>query len=380
MSGKGYGAGTVWEQQRGGRPTGRWLGQASLGVDESGRRVRVSVTAESEAAAWRELNRARREWSPSTRRRPAGESVAAFLGRWLDDVVRPTRRERTYWGYRQIVEQHLVPGLGGRELASLTRRDVQAWTAGQKCAPMTLRHRVDCLRGALGWAVRWGIVESNPATGLDLPPKRRRPVRAMTPDAARAVLAATAGEWFGPAVAVSLYTGLRQGELLGLRWEDVDLKAGTLAVHKSLSRLPGRVRGTVRYDLGEPKSERSRRTVPLPAEASDALRELKKRALTLPANPHHLVLPDAAGLPVDGPRLTKAFQAALAAHGLEAMRWHDLRHGTASLLLSAGVPIAVVSDLLGHSGIAITVDTYGHLSAEAKRQASDTLSRAVSGA
>lgn len=365
-----YGAGTVYPQMRSGRPTGRYVGQASLGRDETGERLRISVTADSEAAAWKALNDARRIPMRSTRRR-GGETVAAFLGRWLADVVKPTKRERTWVGYRQIVTDHLVPAFGDELVTTLTRRQVQAWVNRQTVAPMTTRHLLDCLRGALSYAVRWGIRDDNPATMIDLPPVTRHVVRAMSNDTARGVIAATADQTFGNAVAVALYTGLRQGELLGLRWEDIDLKGKRLTVHHALSRLPGSRKGTIRYVLNPPKSERSVRTVPLAPAALDALTAQRKAQAKGEAGKHGLVFAHPDGRPLDGPTLTRDFQVALKAAGIEPMRWHDLRHGTASLLIAAGTPLAVVSAILGHSGIAITVDTYGHLTDESKASALD---------
>lgn len=329
-----YGAGTVYQ-----RADGKWSGQWSAGKDELGRRVRGTVTADTEAAAWKALTAARGKSSSTIRRRRGGESVAAFLERWLADVVRPTKRERTYWGYRSIVDGHLVPAFGDRALVSLTRRDVQSWVNKQKASPQTIRHRLDCLRGAMSRAVRWGLIDANPAKEIDLPAIPKRQLSAVSHDDVRAILAAVAGSDIAPLVTVAIYTGLRQGELLALRWEDVNLGThtrihhsgdgagdgragaggaaaqgggasggavrqgeasgrgvprsdratgdavaeallGTVTVHHSLARLP--VPHGIRYVLTEPKSARSRRTVPLAAPALAALIELRKAFFTEP--------------------------------------------------------------------------------------------------
>lgn len=356
-----YGAGTVYQ-----RPDGRWVGQWSAGRDEYGNRVRGTTTpAETEAAAWKALTAARGKPS-STRRRRGGETTGEFLERWLEDIVRRKRRERTYWGYRSIVEHHLAPGLGDVPLHALDRRVVQTWANRQKGAPLTIQHRVDCLRSALTQAVKWNLIETNPAMRLDLEPAQKRVVRALTPDDAQAILDAMEGCWFSPLVTVSLYTGLRQGELLGLRWEDVDLKRDSLTVHKSLARLPG-THG-VRFVLTEPKSNLSRRTIPLIGPAADVLRAHQRWQMANGGSWKGLVFARPTR-PIDGSALTHEFQAALERAGLPKMRWHDLRHATASLLIAQGVPLAVVSAILGHSGIAITVDTYGHLTEDTKREA-----------
>lgn len=362
-----YGAGTVYQL-----PSGKWVGQWSGGRDEYGNRIRGTTHPQpTEAAARRALNEERGK-SSSGKPRRGGETVAAFLERWLADVVTVRRRERTLVGYRSIVDHHLVPAFGDREVRALTRREVQAWVARSEGAPLSIRHRVDCLRAALAWAVKWGLIDTNPATGLDLPAVRRPTIRAMTDEQAEAIIAATAEAWHGPIVALALYTGLRQGELLGLRWEDVDLKRERLTVTHSLSRLPGR--HGLRYVLTEPKSAKSRRTVPLIPDAVEVLRTLQREQLTGTGSWKGLVF-SRRDRPVDGPSLTRDFQASLEAAEVPTMRFHDLRHGTGSLLLSKGVPMAVVSDILGHSSITVTVDIYGHLTEDTKREAMMRIAR-----
>lgn len=356
-----YGAGTVYQL-----PNGRWSGQWSAGRDELGNRMRGTVTADTEAAAWKALGEARGKSSSSIRRR-GGESVGAFLERWLDSVVRKENKERTYWGYRSIVEHHLTDAFGSRPLRALKRAEVQAWVDHHERSPLTVRHHVDVLRNAMAVAVRWGLRDDNPAVGLVLPAVKRRTVAGIDDAVAKRWLAACEGTWFAPMVTVALYTGLRQGELLGLRWEDVNLRAATLTVRHSLTRLPGRGK-SMRYVLDTPKSETSRRTVPLLPVVVEALEAERVRQMTGPGTWKGLVFAHEDG-PIDGTTLTHHFQAAFRAKGLEPVRWHDLRHATASLLIASGVDLPVVSSILGHSGIAITVDTYGHLTEGVKRSA-----------
>lgn len=364
-----YGAGSVYRRER----DGKWIGQWEAGRDAAGRRVRGSVTADSEAGAWKAMALARGSSSTRRRRAAGGETVGVFLARWLEGTVRTTRRERTLIGYRQIVANHLVPAFGDVPLATLDRRTVQSFVDRQTLAPLTVKHIIDCGKVAMSYAVRWGLRDTNPFTDLDMPRLARRSVRALSPDDARAIIAACEPTWFGPAVAVALWTGLRQGELLALRWEDVNLAGRTLTVTHSLARLPSP--GGTRFVLDEPKTSRSRRTVPLTAPALAVLRAHRKASLG--GNAHGLVFARPDGRPIDGTQLTHAFQAALEAAGLPRMTWHDLRHGFVSLLLGAGVPLPLVSELAGHSGIAITADVYGHLTAEAREGAMDRLAEVM---
>lgn len=368
-----YGDGTAFQ-----RPNGTWEAQASRGRRPDGSRERVSATGATRTEAKRNLAEKLRQ-PRTTRQRRGGETVEAFMGRWLEDVVRLTLRDRTYWGYRSIVEHHVAGSpIASVEVASLARRDVQAWVSAMDAAPMTVRHRLDCLRSAMRQAVRWDVVRSNPCTGVVLPAAERKSVRAVSPAEARRIEAACAGRWIAPLVTVALWTGLRQGELLGMRWEDVSLPQSgpaSVTVRHTLERLPGSVTGTIAYVPGTPKTRGSARTVVLAAPAAAALRERRKEVMSGAGSRFGLVWTNPAGLPVDGPALTKEFQAALAAAGVERMRWHDLRHAYVTLMMAAGVPLAAVSKMVGHSSIAITTDIYGHLTSEMQEDAVGRMER-----
>jgi integrase len=150
---------------------------------------------------------------------------------------------------------------------------------------------------------------------------------------------------------------MRQGELLGLRWEDVDLRRATLTVRHSLTRLPGR-----RYVLTEPKTERSRRTIPLLPPVVEALTELRKRQLAADLDLNQgLVFCDEQGRALAGYNVTKRFQRTLEAAGLPPSRFHDIRHACATMLIENGVDLATVAAILGHSTIVITTSTYDHV-------------------
>lgn len=372
---RSYGVGSVREITTG-RYANQWLAEWELPRDDHGRRRRRRIVRPTANEARRAMKAAMGRSSTSQR---GGERLDEFLARWLDEVVRVTRRERTLVGYRQIVATHLVPAFGDRDIATLTRRDVQRWVSKQTLHPTTVRHVVACLGAAYSYAVRWELVDRNPAAGLDLPAVPPRTVRAMNPATAKALLDAVKDTRVAPVVTVALWTGMRQGELLGLRWSDVDLDGATITVTSSLSRLPGRSSSEgIRYVLTAPKSAKSIRTVPLSPDAVAVLRDEKKRQMADGiVNRFGLVFFADADRPLDGPTLTKEFQRVLAAAGHSPMRFHDLRHATASLLLGRGVALSVVSELMGHSGIAITKDTYGHLTAETRAAAIAQLAEAM---
>src|SRR5664280_2253191 len=212
-------------------------------------------------------------------------TVGAFLEAWLTEVARVTVRPRTYVSYRYVVGVHLAPALGDLALAALSPADVQAFLNAKSASglsPRTVGYLRGVLRGALGHAERTDLVTRNVAR-LARPPRiPRRRVSPLSVEQVRTFVAAIAGDRLEALYLVALGVGLRQGEILGLRWPDVDLEGGTLTVRHALARIEGRL------VLVEPKSITSRRVVPLPAFVHDALVAHRDRQATepLPPRPH----------------------------------------------------------------------------------------------
>jgi len=305
-------------------------------------------------------------------------TVGAFLESWLTEIARVTVRPRTYVSYRYVVHFHLTPGLGDLPLAFLSPADVQAFLnakAASSLSPRTVGYLRGVLRGALGHAERTDLVTRNVAR-LARPPRiPRRRVSPLSVDQVRAFLAAITGDRLEALYLVALGVGLRQGEILGLRWSDVDLEGGTLTVRHALARIEGRL------VLVEPKSATSRRVVPLPAFVRDALvahrdRQAQEPLPLRPAVPDpfaDLVFVTTHGTPLDGITITRRFQRLLASAGLPHQRFHDLRHACATLLLAQGVPARVVMETLGHSEISLTLNTYSHVMPSVGREAAERM-------
>ena len=301
-------------------------------------------------------------------------ALGVFLEEWLTDVVRLSVRPRTYVSYRYIVRIHLAPSLGQRPLAALSPADVQAFLNAKSAAglsPRTVAYLRGVLRQALGHAEQMDLVGRNVAR-LARPPRiPHRPVSPLTVEQARIFLAAIRGDRLEALYLVALGCGLRQGEILGLRWPDIDLDASTLTVRHALARIEGEL------VLVEPKSATSRRVVPLPALVRDALaaHRLRQAQEHLPLRPEPgdvfagLVFTTTFGTPLDGISVTRRFQRILRAAGLPHQRFHDLRHACASLLLAQGVPARVVMETLGHSEISLTLNTYSHVLPSLGREA-----------
>ena len=223
---------------------------------------------------------------------------------------------------------------------------------------------IACFSKALGQAVKWQLLPRNVCQAVEAPQPSRRELRALSPDEANQLLSVARREEtvFADAVIVAVHTGLRMGELLGLRWEDVDLEQSRLTIRRAAQYLPRR---GILYR--EPKTIRSRRIVPLGATSVNALqrarrRQLEERLLVGPAyRDQRLVFSTALGTPIFPGNLRRAFLRMVASSGVGRLRFHDLRHTHASLLLARGVHPKVVSERLGHSGIGITLDVYSHV-------------------
>lgn len=305
-----------------------------------------------------------------------GLTVGKFLDQWMADVVRPSVRSSTFAGYDVNVRLHIKPALGRLPLESLSPLHIQALLnqkLAQGLAPKTVRYIRGTLRTALNQATRWGFIARNPADAVDGPKVERFEIRPLTPDEARKFLVAIRGDRLEALYSVALTMGLRQGEALGLRWQDVDLEMGYLRISKQLQRIEGK------FELVEPKTHRSRRTLALPASIVTALRghqnrQLEERRATgKPWENPDLVFTTQHGRPLDGTVVTHHFHRQLDRAGLPQRRFHDLRHSCATLLLVQGVSARVVMDVLGHSQIALTMNTYSHVIPELKRHAADRM-------
>lgn len=352
------------------RKDGRWVGSAHMGY-EPGRRVRKHVFGKTRAEVVEKLKpllKARDDQRPVP---DARLKLGTFLRTWLEDVARPSIRASTYSSYHDIVELHLVPGLGHIRLAKLSPADVQAFlvhkqASGLSASRVHYLHRV--LRRALSIAERWSLVSRNVAKLVDPPRLSKREITPLTPGQAAVLIASSKDHRLHALWVTALGTGLRQGELLGLRWEDVDMDGGRLSVRHTLQRVDGVL------TLLEPKTERSRRTIALPEVVLAVLRaHLTHQKMERLVAGSGWVMTDHVfttrrGTPLDAATVTRCFQRGLKAAGLPHRRFHDLRHSAATFLLAQGFTLEDVKNLLGHSSIVLTSNTYGHVLERRQKQ------------
>lgn len=354
------------------RKDGRWAASALVAGE---RRSFYGRSREEAASKLLTALTARRDGMPLPRET---QKLAAFLESWLE-TAKANVRPLTFKSYAEIVRLHVAPVLGKVVLARLTPQQVQGMLTRKLAGGLSARrvqyiHAV--IRAALGQAERWGLVARNVAK-LVKPPRVRYPeVKPLTTTEARSFLEAVRGDRLEALYAVALALGLRQGEVLGLSWDDIDLAAGTLAVRHTLQRHNGD------YHLLETKTMRSRRTIALAMPLLAAIRAHRSRQLEerLRAGPvwqndaRNLVFTMETGGPLYGGAVTRHFQAILERAGLPRQRFHDLRHAAASFMLAQGVPLRVVMEVLGHSQIAVTANIYAHVAGELQREATERVS------
>ena len=304
---------------------------------------------------------------------PSGENltVAAFLQRWLE-AVQSGVGMRTHESYAYHVRLHLSPAIGKRKLRQLEPMDLQqlyATLLGRGLSPKTVRNAHGVIRRALGQAVKWQLVPFNVALAAD-PPRAARPEYA-TYDAAkvRRLWRSVEGTRWKPFLVLAIKTGLRQGELLGLKWSDIDLAGGALQVRRQLQRdktfQPTKGQRSRRLDLGQLELQ-------VLAEHK-VLQDERRRGWGDAWEGQDLVFCTNRGRPLGWRDVYRDFRGILRKAGLEAIRFHDLRHTNATLLLEQGVHPKVVQERLGHSDVGVTLNTYSHVSPTMGRDAAKRL-------
>lgn len=364
---RGHNEGSIYQRQ-----DGRWV--AAVTIDATGKRKSFyGTTRKGVAQKLTDALKQQQQGLPVAFER---QTVAQFLDRWLADEVKPNRQPKTYQSYADTVRVHITPDLGRHQVAKLTPQHVQALLATKQASglsPRSVAYVPTVLRIALNRALKWGVVARNVAALVDPPTVERVEVRPLTPDQARRLLDAAQGDRLEALYTVALALGLRLGEALGLRWEDIDLDARELRVRVALQRIDGKLQ------LKEPKTAKSRRTVTMPTATVAAIRghrvrQLEERLLAGSRwQDSGLVFTSTIGTPLEPSNVLKQFKALLARADLPKQRFHDLRHCCASLLLAQNVPPRVVIDILGHSQIATTMDLYSHVMPAAHRDAADLM-------
>ena len=370
-----------------------WRIKFDCGTDEEGRRqYHVETVKGTKADAQAVLAKRLNELAEGRHVNRSGETVESYAMHWLENIAPTDRCAATVERYRTLIRAHIIPGLGEIALQSLDGPTLDRFYArcrtkgrrdGKGLSPMTVRHVNALLSQVLKSAVLASLIASSPIAKAQTKPKKpkRSKIEVLDESELVALLDHLRGHWLYMPVLIAAYTGLRRGEVLGLRWRDIDLAKGTLQVSQAVEVIGGELHITT------PKTERSHRTITLPAALVPALVQHRKaqseQRMKLGLGKDHadLVFMTGEGRMITPAVLSITFTNAVLAVGIKPITFHGLRHGHITYLLRSGVPVHIVSARAGHARASITLDTYSHLmtgdDAAAAMQADEMLRRAL---
>ncbi len=362
---RGRGEGSIYQ-----RSDGRWCGALTIGATETGRPRRKVVYGRTRREVAEKLVELQTD--------PRGQQVSAssnirlaeFMERWLENDVRQSRRATTVEGYERMVHDHINPRIGGIRLKALTSLNVEAWLAdlGRSGLGASRRYRVfTVLRLAMRKAHAQKLIRDNPTDGVTPPNEVRREMQPLTVEQAERLIECAKGRRYEALFSLALGTGLRWGELAGLRWADIDLDSGFLHVQRIVVEARGRIL------VHDPKTKAGRRRVAIPSFALAALLEHRARCAA-PPHPTAWVFCNRHGGPLrKGNFHLEHWKPLRERAGVPAARFHDLRHTTASLLVKKGVHAKVIQAVLGHARFSVTMDLYSHLMDGMHEEAAEAL-------
>ncbi len=382
MAKNGNGEGSIYEHKRNGKKVG-YRGSYTIHTAEGPKRRYVTGKTRSEVR--QKLTKAMADRDGGLFFDAGSLTVGEYVTQWLQGSAKGTVRVSTFERYEQINRLHIVPALGRMKLKSLTPshvRNLYRDRLDSGLAPATIHKLHTFLHKAFAQAVADGLIPRNVTDSLKLPRIDREEIDPLTAEEANRLIEAAeeARDRLSALYLLAIHTGLRQGELLALRWEDLDLETGTLRVRRTLTRTKGT------YSTGEPKTKKSRRTVRLTTGAVVALRGHLERQLeeidrlgSLYRNGGLVFANETGGIINPSNLRNRSFAKLLRHAGLPpGTRFHDLRHTCATLLLSRNVNPKIVSEMLGHATIAITLDTYSHVLPDMQEKAAKALEEALS--
>src|SRR5215207_469418 len=380
MARRGNGEGSITRHKKSGKWMARYLVETPTGAK------RRTIYADTRKEAAEKLARALSDRADGIVVDDKNLTVGKYLDRWLSDAVRGTVRESTFSRDKYLATNHVKPSIGRVKLKNLnalhlTRLYRERMDSGLSGSTVQKIHRV--IHKALAQAVRWSLIPRNPADSVKAPTPTSKEMHPLSAEEACGLLEAAgeAGDRLEALYVLAVHTGMRRGELLGLKWEDVDLDSQTVRVRRTLTRTDnGR-----RLALGEPKTKKSRRTVRLTQRAVEALRSHRARQAeeklgvgSLYQDQGLVFAGEGGGLINPSNLRQRSFAPLLERAGLPQITFHDLRHTCASLLFQRNVHPKFVQELLGHASVAITLDTYSHMLPGMGGQAADAMEEALS--
>lgn len=353
-------------------PNGRWRAQ----ISKNGQRL--SFTGESKQAclAWLRESQHKVEsgWKPETRSMLLKDYLTLWLSRSSLSL-----RPRTLELYTGLINKHILPQLGNLLLSKINIGTIESFYVSLRAAKIGVRTIRSChsvLHRAFQKGLAYGVLLSNPCSGAELPRYQHREMQVLTESQISVFLHACQGSRFEALFSLAIMTGMRQAELFGLKWDDLDWQLGQIQVRRQVQRVTGKG-----WQFVEPKTRWGIRTIPLGKMTLVILQnhwrfvqDMKQYAGST-WQEYGLIFPTSAGTPQDSNNLRRAYYDLLQENQLPRLRFHDLRHTTASMLLNHGVPVIMVSRMLGHSKPSVTLDLYGHLYHEMQGSAIQVMDR-----
>lgn len=361
MAKRGNGEGSIYKRKE----DGKWVG--SIKLDTGKRKVFYGKTKKE---VTEKLIHYRHDQQQGILVPSSQQTVAEFFTRWLEDTQKHSLRPRAYERYEEVARLHIVPVLGKLQLQKLEAQHVQMLYTKKieaGLSPTTVNTIHGVLHKALENAVRWNLVPRNVCDLVSPPRRAHYEVQVLTVEEINKLLDAARGHYLEALFYLAIATGLRRGELMGLKWQDIDWQAGTLQVKRTLSRVPSKLPGRG-YIESETKTKKSRRSIVMASFALESLKRHKTRQAEamLKAGEkwqhNDYVFCTSIGTHLNPSKdILDQLKKLLEKAGLPDIRFHDLRHSAATLLLSEGVHPKVVQEILGHSQISMTMDIYSHV-------------------
>ena len=369
------------------REDGRWEGRVVVGYDEKGLPKTKNVLAKTKSECSAKLNALKASLQgpsePKQRKPNADMTFGAWLDRWYQRECKPQIRPKTQADYENRIYQHIIPELGSIPLAKLTAADFQQFYNRLKEGGRFLRVdqygpglsdrmvkscHVTC-RMALDQAVAQGLILKNPALSCKAPVTRPKEMQVLTGEEIQRLLIQAKEDGCFELLLLELSTGLRRGEILALRWDDLDFRTGTLRVERQVQRIQGKLA------VSQPKTRASCRSILLPAPVLEILAQYRQSVSS------HWMFPSPKkeDSPLDPAAVRKKLSAVLKRAGCPAARFHDLRHTFATSTLEHGMDVKTLSTVIGHVSSATTLNVYAHVTDEMRQKAADNIDRAITG-
>ena len=341
------------------RKNGTYRAQISIG---GGKRISFGATTKVECQEW--LRERQHEIDGGFDIKGSGTTLEEYLKEWIKNTE-PSLRAKTAFQYRELMKKHITPHLGQIPLKDITQQRIERFYGDLRQAGVgvrTVRYNHAILHKAFEKAVMYGLLVRNPAHGATLPRIGQQEMSVLDEAQVGIFLTAASGSFYEALYHLAVVTGMRQGELFGLKWSDLQWNTGLLYVQRQVQRVPGKGWGFV-----EPKTKAGRRPIRLGPGTVDVLRAHNTRQDQLRQSVgkrwvnNNLIFPNGVGNPMEPSNMRLDFNRVLKEAGLPKIRFHDLRHTAASLMLNHNIPVLVVSKMLGHSKPSVTLDIYAHL-------------------